>query len=133
VLEYVGIRVRDLDRSRRFYTEGLGFRPRSSGRMAAGGIWETLEDPDSKAQLELNFYPDAPPFREGDELDHLGFKVEGLDAAVARLKALGAKVRIPPFREGPERLVFLSDPDGIWIELWEAEAPEEPPASRGGD
>ncbi len=101
--------------------------------MAAGGIWETLEDPESRAQLELNFYPDAPPFREGDELDHLGFRVEDLDATVARLKALGGKVRIPTFREGDERLVFLSDPDGIWVELWEREATDEPPASRGGD
>jgi catechol 2,3-dioxygenase-like lactoylglutathione lyase family enzyme len=133
VLEYVGIRVRDLDRSRRFYTEGLGLRHRGTGRMAAGGIWETLEDPQSKVQLELNFYPGAPPFREGDELDHLGFRVEDLDATVARLKSLGAKVRIPTFREGDERLVFLSDPDGIWVELWEAVAPEEPPASRGGE
>lgn len=133
MLEYVGIRVRDLDRSRRFYVEGLGLRRHSSGRMAAGGIWETLEDPQTKVQLELNFYPGAPPFREGDELDHLGFHVEQLDATVERLKALGGKVRIPPFREGDERLVFLSDPDGIWVELWEAVAPEEPPASRGGE
>jgi lactoylglutathione lyase len=133
VLEYVGIRVRDLDRSRRFYTEGLGLRPMSTGRMAAGGIWETLEDPQTKVQLELNFYPGSPPFREGDELDHLGFRVEDLDATVARLKALGAKIRIPVFREGNERLVFLSDPDGIWVELWEGFAPEEPPASRGGE
>lgn len=101
--------------------------------MAAGGIWETLEDPQTKVQLELNFYPGAPPFREGDELDHLGFHVEQLDATVERLKALGGKVRIPPFREGDERLVFLSDPDGIWVELWEAVAPEGPPASRGGE
>ncbi len=96
-------------------------------------MWETLEDPESKAQLELNFYPDSPPFREGDELDHLGFQVEGLEAAVERLKALGGKVRIPIFREGDERLVFLSDPDGIWVELWERETGDEPPASRGGD
>lgn len=101
--------------------------------MAAGGIWETLEDPESKAQLELNFYPDAASYREGDELDHLGFRVTGLDEAVQRLKQLGGKVRIPAFREGNERLVFLSDPDGIWVELWEPEAPDEPPASRGGD
>jgi catechol 2,3-dioxygenase-like lactoylglutathione lyase family enzyme len=101
--------------------------------MAAGGSWETLEDPVSKAQLELNFYPDSPPYREGDELDHLGFQVKELAATVERLRTLGAKVRIPPFREGNERLVFLSDPDGIWIELWQAEAPDEPPASRGGD
>jgi catechol 2,3-dioxygenase-like lactoylglutathione lyase family enzyme len=133
MLEYVGIRVRDLDRSRRFYCEGLGLRRHSSGRMAAGGVWETLEDPESHAQLELNFYPDSPPFREGDELDHLGFRVENLDAVVDRLKTFGAKVRIPAFREGSERLVFLSDPDGIWVELWEPQADDEPPASRGGE
>lgn len=133
MLEYVGIRVRDLDRSRRFYCEGLGLRRQSTGRMAAGGVWETLEDPATGAELELNFYPDSPPYREGDELDHLGFRVEGLDAVVERLRSLGGKVRIPAFREGSERLVFLSDPDGIWIELWEREASDEPPASRGGE
>lgn len=133
VLEYTGIRVRDIERSRRFYCEGLGLRLHSSGRMAAGGQWETLQDPESGAQLELNYYPGAPPFREGDELDHLGFLVESVDATLTRLKSLGAKVRIPPFQEGNERLVFLSDPDGIWIELWERASPEEPPASRGGE
>ena len=133
MLEYVGIRVRDLDRSRRFYCEGLGLRVHSSGRMAAGGVWETLEDPESRAQLELNFYPDTPNYREGDELDHLGFRVDDLETTVALLKTLGGRVRIPPFQEADERLVFLSDPDGVWVELWEKEASDEPPASRGGD
>ena len=101
--------------------------------MAAGGLWETLEDPETRAQLELNFYPDLPPYREGDELDHLGFKVEKLDATVERLKALGGRLRIPAFSEGNERLAFVSDPDGVWVELWEREASDEPPASRGGE
>jgi len=133
VLEYTGIRVRDLERSKRFYCEGLGLRVNSSGRMAAGGLWVTLEDPTNGAQLELNYYPDAPPYREGDELDHLGFQVESVDLVLDKLKGLGAKVRIPAFREGDERLAFLSDPDGIWIEVWERAAPDEPPASRSGD
>ncbi len=133
MLEYTGIRVRDLDRARRFYCEGLGLRTHSSGRMTAGGRWETLEDPVSKAQLELNFYPDHPPYREGDELDHLGFRVEGLEATVARLVELGARVRIPAFREKDERLAFLSDPDGVWIELYEKGGEEQPPTSRGGE
>src|SRR5271169_3010188 len=75
VLEYTGIRVRDLERSRKFYVEGLGLRSAGNGRMAAGGQWEELKDPQSGAVLELNFYPDDPPYREGDELDHLGFRV----------------------------------------------------------
>jgi lactoylglutathione lyase len=132
VLEYTGIRVRDLDRSTRFYSEGLGLRPGPAGRMAAGGQWRELHDPDSHAVLELNYYPGDPPYREGDELDHLAFRVDDLDRTVERLVRLGARVRIPPFVEGPDRLVFLSDPDGVWIELQENRADDIPPASRAG-
>ena len=101
--------------------------------MAAGGLWEELEDPESHHQLELNFYPDQPPYREGDELDHLGFKVRDLRATVAKLVTLGAKVRIPEFEDGGVRLAFLSDPDGIWIELYEPVEPEGAPTSQSVD
>jgi catechol 2,3-dioxygenase-like lactoylglutathione lyase family enzyme len=132
VLEYTGIRVRDMTRSIRFYTEGLGLRLGPSGRMAAGGLWQELKDPTSGAVLELNFYPGDPPYREGDELDHLGFRVEDLDATVEHLVRLGGRIRIPAFDEGDERLAFLSDPDGAWVELYEARTEEVPPTSRGG-
>jgi catechol 2,3-dioxygenase-like lactoylglutathione lyase family enzyme len=130
VLEYTGIRVRDLERSRHFYTTGLGLVAGKTGRMAAGGVWLELTDPESQAVLELNFYPDQPPFREGDELDHLGFAVEDLDGAVRRLSELGARVRIPAFQDGGVRLAFLSDPDGVWIELAERISSDEPPTSQ---
>ncbi len=132
-LEYTGIRVRDLARSRRFYTEGLGLRPVASGRMAAGGVWEELEDPETHARLELNFYPDEPPYREGDELDHLGFRVDDLSATVDRLVRLGAKVRIPPFEDAGVRLAFLADPDGAWVELYERREAEGAPTSQSVD
>jgi catechol 2,3-dioxygenase-like lactoylglutathione lyase family enzyme len=130
VLEYTGIRVRDLDRAREFYSKGLGLVPGKSGRMAAGGRWEELSDPETHAMLELNFYPDQPPYREGDELDHLGVRVPDLEAAVTRLTALGARLRIPPFREGGTRLAFVSDPDGVWIELYERVAADDLPTSQ---
>lgn len=132
-LEYTGIRVRDLARARRFYVEGLGLRSVRTGRMAAGGEWEELEDPGTRARLELNHYPDDPPYREGDELDHLGFRVPDLDAVMARLVGLGARVRIPPFEDGSERLAFLSDPDGVWIELFEERGSEGAPTSQSLD
>ena len=131
-LEYTGIRVRDLARSIRFYTEGLGLRRGPTGRMAAGGTWQELQDPATGAVLELNYYPGDPPYREGDELDHLGFRVDDLDATVARLVTLGARLRIPAFSEPPERLAFLSDPDGVWVELIERRSEELPPTSRPG-
>ncbi|HYA57516.1 MAG TPA: VOC family protein [Thermoplasmata archaeon] len=131
-LEYTGIRVRDLERSIRFYTEGLGLRRGPSGRMAAGGLWQELVDPETGRVLELNFYPGDPPYREGDELDHLGFRVDHLEATQARLVSLGARVRIPPFTEGDLRLAFLSDPDGVWVEIYEHRASDVPPTSRPG-
>ncbi len=131
-LEYAGIRVREIERSVRFYTEGLGLRRGSTGRMAAGGVWLELTDPGSGAKLELNYYPGDPPYREGDELDHLGFRVEELDAVVRRLVALGGKVRIPAFAEGDVRLAFVADPDGVWVELYERRTDDLPPTSRPG-
>ena len=131
-LEYTGIRVRDMERAVRFYTEGLGLRPAQAGRMRAGGTWQELQDPETGAMLELNFYPGDPPYREGDELDHLGFRVSDLDGTLARLVAMGARVRIPPFEEGDVRLAFLSDPDGVWVELFERRSEELPPTSRPG-
>jgi catechol 2,3-dioxygenase-like lactoylglutathione lyase family enzyme len=133
VLEYTGIRVRDLERSRRFYVEGLGLRPGKKGRMAAGGIWEELEDPESHRLLELNFYPDHPPYREGDELDHLGFRVADLEGTIRRLESLGAKLQIPPFQGSDRRLAFLSDPDGVWIEIYDAPGSDLPPTSQAID
>jgi catechol 2,3-dioxygenase-like lactoylglutathione lyase family enzyme len=133
VLEYTGIRVRDIARSKSIYVGVLGLKSRGSGRMPAGGVWEELEDPQSHQKLELNFYPSEPPYREGDELDHLGFLVADLNATVAALEAKGCRVRIPAFIAGRYRLAFLSDPDGIWIEVQERLGEDEPPASRAGE
>jgi catechol 2,3-dioxygenase-like lactoylglutathione lyase family enzyme len=131
-LEYTGIRVHDLARATRFYQEGLGLVPERQGRMRAGGVWQELRDPATGSVLELNFYPGDPPYREGDELDHLGFRVSDLEGTVTRLVSLGARLRIPAFEEGDTRLAFLSDPDGVWIEIYETRSEELPPTSRPG-
>lgn len=130
MLEYTGIRVRDLARSRRFYIEGLGLRPVESARVAAGGTRELLRDPESGGHLELNFYPDAPPYTEGSELDHLAFGVDHLRPTIDALLALGGRLRLPPFDEDGRSLAFVSDPDGIWIKLFERGGPDLPPTSR---
>ncbi|HYK92880.1 MAG TPA: VOC family protein [Thermoplasmata archaeon] len=130
MLEYTGIRVRDLVRSRRFYSEGLGLRLVESARVAAGGTREILEDPATGARLELNFYPDQPPYAEGSELDHLAFLVEALESSVERLTALGGRTRMPAFTEGGRRIAFVADPDGIWVKLSERAESDLPPTSR---
>lgn len=121
-LSYAGIRVRDLDRSIRFYTEGLGLIERGRGTMSHGGVFVGLEDRVSHQQLELNWYPpDSPyatPYAPGDGLDHLGFEVTDADSTIARLLTLGATAAVPVWTEqGRYRIGFVTDPDGVWIEV----------------
>lgn len=130
MLEYAGIRVRDLNASRRFYVAGLGLVPIGSGRTETGGQWERLQDPTSGMRLELNFYADQPPYREGDELDHLAWSTPDLDSLFARLQTLGGRVRIPPADRADGRVAFLSDPDGVWIKLWQKSEADAPPTSQ---
>ena len=118
---YTGIRVTDLDRSTKFYTEVMGMEIVHKGRMRAGGTYVLLKGTGSPQRLELNFYPKDnihyEPYREGSELDHLAFWVGDVDATYANLLKKGAKKAIKPFTEGRYRLAFAKDPDSIWIEL----------------
>ena len=118
---YTGIRVRDLDRSLAFYTKVMGMKEILRGTMNHGGVYVHLKGPGSSQRLELNWYPRgnrfARPYRKGEELDHLGFWVRDVVGTYRRLVCGGAKVAVRPWREGGYELAFVSDPDGIWIEL----------------
>ena len=89
--------------------------------MDHGGVWVLLVDRTSGQRLELNWYPPgsehASPYTVGEGVDHLGFRVASLPTAVAQLTAAGAKVELELKEKGEVVLVYLTDPDGIWIEL----------------
>jgi catechol 2,3-dioxygenase-like lactoylglutathione lyase family enzyme len=119
---YTGVRVRDLNRSVKFYTEILGLKVIGGGRMAHGGKYVHLRTPGSRQRLELNWYPKGSrffaPYRTGEELDHLAFTVDDVREAFEELVRKGATAAIDPAHsKGTE--VYVKDPDGIWIELLE--------------
>jgi len=133
-LSYVGLRVRDLPRSVRFYTEAFGLvpvQPEELARMeptAVGAI--LLRDPRSGLRLELNYYPPgnsyAVPYVPGEELDHIAFRVDDLPATLERLAKLGHPVERMAHYNGPMavtphfRMAYVRDPDGIQLELFDA-------------
>ena len=120
-VDYVGLRVSNLAKSLRFFTQGLGLREVRRGTMFHGGVWVLMEDPISHQHIELNWYPRgskyATPFVAGEELDHLGLRVTNVAAAARRLRAAGAK-RIQEFRDrGTLEVAYYEGPDGLWVEL----------------
>jgi len=84
-------------------------------------VWVELKSPDSPQRLELNWYPAGSkyftPYRRGEELDHLSFRVSDVNRAFKEIIAKGARPEIEPFREERYEFAFASDPDGIWVEL----------------
>ncbi len=122
-LRYTGVRVTDLERSRRFYVELLGLKPIGSGTAHHGGRWLLLQDPRTRQRLELNWYPPSHPFATryvpGEGLDHIGFRVPDAAAAYRRLRAKGARAALTPTdRHGVRGVYYVLDPDGNWIELF---------------
>ena len=146
---HLGLCVADLERALRFYRDGLGFRERSSLDVAGAPAETLLALRDVKLRavylerdgLRLELLHFASPGSCGGAairpmnqlgLTHLSFRVDDLDAALARLADLGGlaladtRVAIPAART---RAVFLTDPDGTRIEL--VEAPGDPTALPG--
>ena len=123
---YTGIRVRNMDESLRFYTGVLGMivvERRQVTEPTSGEVVQ-LRSPGSDQLLELNWYREGtefgPPYANGEELDHLAFDVDDLNATLRELEANGAKVLVRPGEIGRLlgwREAFVLDPNGIWIEL----------------
>lgn len=116
---HVVLKVRDLERSAKFYRDVLGLKEvaRMQGQMAFFSAGENHHD---IAVLEVG--ADAPlPAREGVGLYHVAFKIgttlDELRAAKARLDAHGVRILgIADHRVSQS--LYLSDPDGNGLELF---------------
>lgn len=122
VFVYTGIRVRDIDRSLKFYTEVLGLKLKS--RIAIPGTGgEVVELADETGnELELNYYPEGSKFHReyaaGEELDHLAFKVADAAKFIAYAESKGYPVKLKVESESSS-WSYIVDPDGIYIEIIE--------------
>lgn len=121
-LVYTGIRVKDMDRSVRFYTDVLGMKLRARAKNdSIQGEWAQLESPGTHQLLELNWYstqsPLYTPWKRGVEMDHLCFRVDDVDRAAQALEGQGSKRMGGPYLTPGWKMIDVSDPNGICIEL----------------
>ena len=120
-LIYTGIRVKDLEASVRFYTGVLGMKEveRSTIDAAKGTVVNVVTEDDGQV-LELNYYETGSPFATkyevGEGLDHLAFRVEDLDKALAEARKAGHPM-VQEIKTATSRWAYIQDPNGIWIEL----------------
>jgi len=120
---YVGIRVKDIEESVKFYTNFLGMKETGRNRIeSTKGDVVGLESSDGKLTLELNHYDNESPYNTkyvvGEGLDHLAFGVADLDMALKEAKKLGYTVT-HEVKTKTGRWAYVADPNEIWIELFQ--------------
>ena len=118
------LRVGELDRSLRFYTEALGMRllrrqdyPEGRFTLAFVGYGEERDG----AVLELTHNWDTERYDIGTGFGHLAIAVPDARAACDKVRAQGGKVtrEAGPMKHGSTILAFVEDPDGYKIEFIE--------------
>ena len=105
--------VTDLARARSFYEQLIGLKPASV--MEEGGRgWIEYELGDGCLAIANGFGDDWKPGAQGPALV---LEIDGLDAAVAEMKAAGVKFKFEPMEFPPCHLAVAFDPDGNQIGL----------------
>jgi lactoylglutathione lyase len=118
------IRVGDLERSIRFYTEHLGMKLIRKNDYPGGRFtlaFVGYEDESSNTVLELTHNWDTDRYELGDGFGHLAIGVDDIYGTCERLRKAGVSiVREPgPMKHGATVIAFLEDPDGYKVELIE--------------
>ncbi|ONZ06297.1 lactoylglutathione lyase [Burkholderia cenocepacia] len=116
------LRVGDLDRSIKFYTELLGMKllrredyPEGKFTLAFVGC----EDESTGTVIELTHNWETPSYDLGNGFGHLAVAVDDAYAACEKIKAQGGKVtrEAGPMKHGTTVIAFVEDPDGYKIEF----------------
>jgi lactoylglutathione lyase len=118
------LRVGDMDRSVRFYTELLGMkllrktdRPEQKYCLAFLGY----DNEARSAVLELTYNYGVDKYELGSAYGHVAIEMPDIAATCEKVRAGGGRVtREPgPVKGGTTVIAFVEDPDGYKIELIE--------------
>ncbi|NMF90406.1 lactoylglutathione lyase [Aromatoleum petrolei] len=116
------LRVGDLDRSIKFYTEVLGMRllrrhdyPEGKFTLAFIGY----QDESAGAVIELTHNWGMDSYEMGNAFGHIALAVPDAYRACDEIRARGGKVvrEAGPMKHGTTVIAFVEDPDGYKIEL----------------
>jgi len=116
------IRVGDLDRSIRFYTEVLGMRLLRRTDYPEGRFTNAFvgyDDETQAAVVELTHNWDTKAYDMGTGFGHIALAVDDAHRACEEVKKRGGKVtrEAGPMKHGKTVIAFVEDPYGYKIEL----------------
>ncbi|WP_125777553.1 VOC family protein [Antribacter gilvus] len=128
-ISFVTLPVRDLEAARRFYVDGLGWRPRFEapdevlmfqvGERLLLSLWDAAAFEEEVGPIARG--TGVPPLT----LAHNVASREDVDAVLSTARAAGAEVRDAQDRAWGGYSGYFADPDGFrWEIAWNPDAPD---------
>jgi len=117
-LLHTRMRVDDLERTVTFYKEILGLEEVDRKESPRGSKLAFLKAPESEETIEITYYPQSGPVQVQEDLMHLAFSVDDMEAFAKHIESKGV-----PFSDGPTQtssgsiIAFIDAPEGYEIEL----------------
>lgn len=138
-VQHIGVPVRSLERSLRFYQDVLGLEPEFLGEDAGEKTSRLVGVPEAEISLAFlrlgNTYLELLEYRNPRGADHdrrncdvgaihIAFEVPDLEEAYRRLEEKGVRFSTPPhlIERGPLAgcvTAYFKDPDGVQLEIFE--------------
>lgn len=127
-IDHIGIAVKDMAQAKRFYEEILGLKLHGVEEVAEQKVKVAFFPiTDSEIELLESTQPDGPVAKfiesRGEGIQHIAFRVENLEEALAELKAKGVRLidEKPRKGAGGARIAFIhpKETNGVLVELCE--------------
>ncbi|HPR42019.1 MAG TPA: VOC family protein [Candidatus Methanofastidiosa archaeon] len=136
ILNHIALRVSDLERSKKFYEDALGLRPKFEHGIDGGQfekvsgiegfdvVFAVMSDETTGVNIEL------VEFRNGfsektSEFNHIAFEVDDVDKLHSRMRDMGINCISEPVtiehendKINGKRMFYMRDPDGNVIEAF---------------
>ncbi len=128
VIDHLGVAVRSIEQTLKFYRDTLGLTPSTPEVVASEGVRVSfLPVGESRIELLEALGPDSPVARfidkRGEGIHHICLRVADLGEAVAELERKGAQIVPPAIRTGAggRRIAFVHprSTGGVLVELKE--------------
>jgi methylmalonyl-CoA/ethylmalonyl-CoA epimerase len=127
-IDHIGIAVKTIDQAGKFYTDVLGLKIQDIENVAEQKVNVAfLPITDSEVELIESTHDDGPVAKfieaRGEGIQHIAFRVENIEDALAELKAKGVRLidQQPRKGAGGARIAFIhpKETNGVLVELCE--------------
>ena len=129
-IDHIGIAVKAIGKPRDFYTDVLGLKIQEIENVADQKVNVAfLPITDSEVELLESTHADGPVAKfidaRGEGIQHIAFRVENIEEALAEMKAKGVRLidQAPRKGAGGAKMAFIhpKETNGVLIEICERE------------